>query len=260
MSINRVGIFYISIIALACGFFVPVGFDWRIYADATPTTPYSTPGFIGTPFAYLFLPHALLSANIGNAVNVCLNVLAIVLVTRKYAGNRWYIASLLAITTPQGLLLMRNNNIDWIPLMSFLVADWLAYPMLAVKPQALAGAAVIRFKRNPSWLQLLPLALVGLLSVIVWPFWWQRLGGDVASQSWNFAPFPYLLPVGVWLLWKAWREDDEIIAACSTMFFVPYVAYYSLVGVHALIATRDRRAGALLWLVSYWYMVLLLKR
>jgi hypothetical protein len=259
MDKNRALIFFVATIALLYAPLMPVGFDWNIYnvsSLAQIKAPYAMPGFVGIPFAFFVLPHSLLSVAIGNTINLWLNIIVIMLVARKYSGGWWWLVTLLAITTPIGALLIRNNNIDWIPLAAFLAPDWLAYPLWACKPQVLAGAAVIRFKRNPNLLCLVPLVLVGIASVIIWGAWWQQLGGGVEYQNWNYAPWPWLIPVGLYLLWWAWRENDEIIAASATIFFVPYFAPYSLVGLHVLIAARNKRLGFGLWVLSYWLLII----
>jgi hypothetical protein len=237
---------------------LPVGQDWRIYNVASLSqiqAPYNMQEFVGMPFAFFALPHALASIEVGNAINVALNILVIMAVAARFGGKQWHIISALVITSPFGLLLIMSNNIDWIPLAAFLVADWLAYPMLAMKPQLLAGAAIIRFKRNSNPLMLLPLVAMLIVSVAIWGAWWQQLGGGLLDVKWNYAPFPYMIPAGVYLLWWAWKHDDEVMAACSTMFFVPYFAPYSLTGIHVLLASRNRHWGVAIWVLAWWMFI-----
>jgi hypothetical protein len=255
LSIEIIGI--IALI-LMVAIMTPVGIDWQTWNIESVTqlrAPYDMPDFTGMPFAFFALPHAALNIEIGNAVNVGLNILAVIMVANFYAGKDWYKVTLIVLSSPFGMLLVMVNNIDWIPLMSFVLADWLAYPMLAMKPQMLAGAAIIRFKRHADWTQLIPLAFMLACSVLIWGAWWQRLGNGLFDAKWNYAPFPYMIPVGVYLLWQAWKRNDDILAACSTMFFVPYFAPYSLAGVHTLITSRDRRIGVALWLLAWWLFI-----
>lgn len=244
-------------------FAFPIGRDWQTWDVTTVAqiqAPYSIPDFTGMPFAFFALPHSLLSIDTGNAVNLALNILVIAAVAYKYTGRGWWIAFAITMTSPMGINLLMSNNIDWLPLSSFLVADWLAYPLLAMKPQMLAGAALIRFKRNPNPLVLIPLVTMLIVSVLLWGAWWTHLGGGLLDVKWNFAPFPYLIPVGCWLLWQAWQRDDEIIAACATCFFVPYFAPYSVTGLHVLLAGRYRRAAIWLWIAAWWFVVIASRR
>ena len=237
----------------------PIGRDWQTWNVSTweqLKAPYDMPDFAGIPFAYFMLPHALLPINIGNAINLALNILVIGAVAYRYAGARWHIAFAIAMTTPMAVNLIMSNNIDWIPLSAFLVADWAAYPLLACKPQMLAGMAIIRFKANPRPLCLLPLIVVLIASMALWGAWWTHLGDGLTTVAWNFAPFPFFIPVGLYLLWLAWKRDDEIIAACATPFLVPYFAPYSLTGLHVLLACRYRRAAMWLWFFSWWFLII----
>ena len=252
---------FAAIIVLLCfAFLFPIGRDWQTW-DVTTIgqiqAPYSMPNFAGMPFAFFALPHALLNIDIGNAINLTLNILVIAAVAHKYAGKDWHIAVAITMTSPMGVNLLMSNNIDWIPLTAFLVAgDWLAYPLLAMKPNVLAGMALIRFKRNPSPIALIPLIVMLIASVLIWGSWWTHLGHGLTAVAWNFAPFPYLIPVGLYLLWKAWRSEDEIIAACASPLLVPYFAPYSLTGLHVLLASRYRRAAIWLWCFSWWFVII----
>ncbi len=251
--------FVIIIVVLCVAFIFPIGRGWQTWDVSTLSqiqSPFEMPHFTGMPFAFFALPHVALGLTLGNAINLTLNILAIGAVAYKFAGKQWHYAFAITMTTPMAMNLLFTNNIDWIPLSSFLVADWLAYPMLAMKPQMLAGAALIRFKRNPGLSPLIPLVVMLLTSVVIWGAWWQHVGNGLWDIQHNLAPFPFLIPVGVFLLWKAWREDDVIIAACATGFFVPYFAPYSLTGVHVLLASRYRKAAIWLWCFSWWFVII----
>jgi len=257
--------FTLLVIALVfiAGLFVAPGYDWQTWHvdnGAQLRLPYTMPDFTGMPFAYFVLPHALLGVQISAAINRVLNIVVVCAVLYRYTGQQYRYLAALVFTCPTGLLLLMCNNVDWIPLSAFLVADWLAYPLLAMKPQVLAGAALIRFKRNPQVWQLIPLAIMLVLSVLIWGTWWQHVGNGLLNTPWNLAAFPLFVPIGIWLLAKAWRQDDEILAGISTPLFVPYISPGSMVAIHALILTRDRRAGVVFWFVSWWLIVFLARR
>ncbi|KKK58372.1 hypothetical protein LCGC14_3045110, partial [marine sediment metagenome] len=77
--IKLYGLCAVMLIALLSFVFVlPVGRDWQTYNVATISqiqAPYDIPDFAGMPFAYFVLPHALLPIDIGNAINLALNIL-----------------------------------------------------------------------------------------------------------------------------------------------------------------------------------------
>lgn len=255
--------YLIALAILSCfAFVLPIGRDWpawNVSSTAQITGVYDKP-FTGAPYAYFALPHVLLDISIGNAINLALNILVIAAVAYRYAGKQWHIAFAIAMTSPMAINLIMSNNIDWIPLSAFLVADWAAYPLLAMKPQVLGMAAIIRFKRNPYLLPLIPLIVLVIASIAIWGAWWQHLGGGLFNVAWNFAPFPYMIPVGLYLIWIAWKREDEIIAACATPFLVPYFAPYSLAGLHVLLASRYRKAAIILWCFSWWFLIITARR
>jgi hypothetical protein len=251
-------------LALLCvAFLLPIGRDWQtwnVLSVEQIQQPYSMPDFTGMPFAFFALPHSLLSIDIGNAVNLSLNIMVMFAVAYRYAGKQWHIALAIAMTTPMFINLIMSNNIDWIPLAAFLVHDNLAYPLLAMKPQMLGASAIIRFKRNPQLTRLLPLFALLIVSVLIWGAWWGYLGNGLTMLPWNFAPFPYFIPLGIYLLVVAWQKDDEIIGACATPFLVPYFAPYSLAGLHVLLAARHRKAAMWLWCFSWWFLIIASRR
>lgn len=263
-GIKLYGLYAVMLMALfGFALTLPTGYDWQAYNVATVVqiqTLYDISDFIGMPFAFFALPHSLLSIDIGNAINLTLNIVVIVLVARKYAGKQWHITIAITMTSPMAISLIMSNNIDWIPLSAFLVADWAAYPLLAMKPQMLGMSAIIRFKRNPQPKAFIPLVVVLIVSVLIWGAWWQHLGGGLTNAAWNFAPFPFFIPIGIYLVWIAWKRDDEIIAACATPFLVPYFAIYSLAGLHVLLACRYRKAAIWLWCFSWWFMIISVRR
>jgi hypothetical protein len=248
---------------LCLAFAFPIGRDWQTWDVSSIEQiqyPYTMPDFTGMPFAFFALPHSLLDIDFGNAINLTLNILVIGLVAYKFAGDSWHIAIAITMTSPMAINLIMSNNIDWIPLASFLFSDWLAYPMLAMKPQVLAGAAIIRFKRNPNLFVLIPLIAMLIASVLIWGTWWTQLGDGLTALPWNFAPFPYFIPIGIYLLWIAWKRDDEIISACATPFFVPYFAPYSLTSLQILLACKYRKQSIWLWCFSWWFVIITAKR
>ena len=264
MSIKMYRHYFIAITALVCvSWLFPIGRDWPAYAATIGNinSPALMDKFAGMPFAYFVLPHALLNIDIGNAVNLTLNIFIIGAVAYRYAGAQWHIAFALTMTSPMAINLIMSNNVDWIPLSAFLVQDWAAYPLLAMKPQVLGMAAIVRFKRNPRLLPLVPLIVILIASFVIWGAWWQHIGqGQLDTVPWNFAPWPFAIPLGIYLACVGWRKDDEIIAACATPFLVPYFAPYSLAGLHVLLACKHKRAAVYLWVFAWWFIIVSVRR
>ncbi|WP_162909353.1 hypothetical protein [Aggregatilinea lenta] len=256
-------VFLAALVALALVFawaFYPVGVDWRnSYSPALHSVwqPYDHSDFAGFPWLLLCVPHALLPLAWGNAANLVLNVSVLGAVIWVYRGG--WPALLLTFTSPVFLDLLRTNNVDWVPALAFLLPPTWGLPLLAAKPQTLGGAALIWWKRSRfSARMLLPVLAVGALSFVVWPGWMGQLGmahSDIRGTAWNFAPWPFAIPLGLYLLVRAYKLDDEVLAAAATPLLVPYFAPYSLTPLLALLACRHRTAALYLYFGLWFYLI-----
>jgi hypothetical protein len=232
--------------------FHPIGEDWETYHIAAQDWlhPYNEPKFVGMPTVLLALPHVFLSLEIGNAINMTLHAIILTSIIRVYGGG--LTAVLVTFTSPMFLHLAMTNNIDWIPALAFLLPPMWGLPFLIAKPQMLGGAALIWWKRQGfSIKMLIPSIVVILISLLIWGFWLPDViagSREVQSTAWNFAPFPVGIPLGLYLLYKAYRMDDEVMAAAATPLLVPYFAPYSLVPLMALLGSRYKTIA----IVIYW--------
>lgn len=232
--------------------FYPVGVDWEYTFSAVSghwLDPYVIETFTSPPWIVALLPHAWLPTTWGNAINLCLNVLMIALVIRRFNGGLPLM--LLVYTSPPFFDLVRTNNIDWIPLLALLLPPMWGLPLLALKPQSLSGIALIWWKRSTNRIKLVaPLIVIVLLSFLIWgmwPFQIQSLG-DV---QWNFAPWPFGIVLGAYMLFRAYKQDDEFLAAAATPFLMPYIAPYSVAGILAFVGCKYRREAFYVY-VAFW--------
>lgn len=237
----------------------PIGVDWETAfypAMQNFLTPYDIPQqkFVGFPWVLFLLPHGLLPIEAGNAVNFMLHLTALILLLRHYRGQ-WY-AYVMVFTSFFFIDLVRTNNIDWIPTLALVLPPMWGLPLLIAKPQMVGGVALLWWKKAGFSPRLLvPTALVVLLAFVVWGDWLSpslRLSGGLVNTFWNFSPFPFGVPIGIYLLYKGYREDNEVLAAAGTPFFAPYFAPYSLTPLFALLACRYPRMAFYLY-VSFWF-------
>jgi hypothetical protein len=245
--------------------FLPLGDDWRLsFSQLDFWHPFLRHGLgyglFNPPWIMLLLPHALLPIPLGNAVNLILNIVVPMAVVHRLRGG--YAALALALSSPFFLQLMITNNIDWISLAAFLVPGWLGLILLSCKPQAVGGAAIIWLRK--AWdsgprnlaLLLVPIIALVLASLFIWPGWPVQLIETQYSlptgAAWNWSIFPFALPVGIWLLWRAWREKDPILAGIATPCLVPYISPYSFSATFVLLACRNRREAMLIWFIAWW--------
>jgi len=257
------------VIALVVGFYLyaPVGVDWEVtYADAARNLrdPYDGTTFTNPPWLLLFLPHAFLNLQLGNAINLIVNFAVLLLLIRKFGGGTQ--AILMVFTSPFIIDLARTNNIDWVPALGLLLPPTWGLVLLSTKPQSIGAVALIWWKeKNFSIRMLAPtIALLGL-SLIIYGLWFTRVAGlPDGAGLWNIAPFPFGVPLGLYLLYIAYRakdyEDGIVLAALATTFITPYVAPYSLNTVMALGASRYRREAFIVWIASWVYVIYTARR
>jgi len=83
-----------------------------------------------------------------------------------------------------------------------------------------------------------------------------RVGGRTVGP-WNIAPFPWLIPIGLWLIYEAWKREDELIAVFATFCLVPYFAIYSLTIFFAMLTARTPRLSVIAWIVLWVFFFVL---
>lgn len=232
--------------------FAPIGIDWQeTFSRLGIRDPYRVETFFNPPFVTLLLPHALFPLRLGNAVNLMLNVVVLLIAIRVLGGNR--AAILLVFTSPVFFDLCGKNNVEWIPLLGLIVGPELGGMLLLCKPQSLAGCFLIWAKRG--WRVILaPLGLLAI-SFLVWGFWPSRLAALPAGKPWNCAVFPFGVPFGLYLLYRAWRADDPFLAAVATPLLIPYLHPSSLTGVLCVLACKFPKAAVWLY-VGLWGFII----
>jgi hypothetical protein len=87
---------------------------------------------------------------------------------------------------------------------------------------------------------LVPLLVVFGLSLLIWETWIFSLK-PVADVMWNFAPWPFGIALGAYMLYRDYEFDDETLAAAATPFLTPYIAPYSVTGVLTSVTCKYRR-------------------
>lgn len=236
--------------------FYPIGWDWRIFKEANVAKPYLTLGFISPPWILLLLPHKLLSLEWSNVLNLLINIIIILIAIRKLGGSR--MTTILVITCPAFIEFVRTNNIEWIPLLGLLVSPYLGGLFLSCKPQVLSGALLIWMKRD--WRVILVPLSVLLLSFVIWGWWPAQIGEIPFNHAHNFSPFPIGIPYGIYLLGKAWKEDDPYLAAVATPFFTPYLSPVSLVTLLVVTASKWPKAGYWMYFGQWIFTIAMYRR
>ncbi len=248
----------------------PDAADWHrafYQVSKIPFHPYDVELFINTPWTALILyPFHYFPENISLAINTSLNLVIIGLLVINRKGN--LLSLVLALTSFPFLSLLANGNIEWIPALGFLLHGSWGLPLLLTKPQSgiLAILSWDSFKKNymPFFISAI---LVVIASFIIWKDWLSEMminiqdirNAEYGMSNWNFSPFPWLIPIGLGLIFYMIRYkpvDSEILGIFATFCLVPYFAAYSLTILFALLSASHRRVAAALWFLLWLYPLL----
>jgi len=238
---------------------LPIGPDWTSIADAVhhARQPFAQPGyFIGPPWELGMAPHALLPLPIGNAINMLITLGIVSWAVIASGGDLVSLA--LVLTSPALIGLLATNNLDWVPLVGVLIGPAFGPVLILSKPQSAAGILVVWIKRHGIRI-LWPVAALLALSLLAWGWWPGQM--PIPTQSiWNVAPWPWMIPAGIYLLWRAWQTDDDVLGAIATPFLVPYIGWYSLTVPMALASGKYKREVFFLWLTLWWFVIIETRR
>ena len=71
-----------------------------------------------------------------------------------------------------------------------------------------------------------PVTTAYLISFLLYGFWFKHLF-NMTNNPWNFGIFPYLVPIGLFLLYKGLEQQDKRLAGMSTPLVAPYATNYN---------------------------------
>lgn len=227
--------------------------------------PYKMVGFINMPWAKLILfPVAILPLSVAVLAQMLIFfvVLAVLIdiFARPNTATRWKMVALgSALLSPLAMDNAVELNIDWIVALGLLVPPAYSAPFLLVKPQNAIGY-LASFDRRTLTRWITVMLITFLLSFVIWGAWpldWYA--------SWSFRPYASLVNmapmifigrvpsffVGAILLGIAFWRKNAVAGIWGGMFFVPFIASYSMLIPYTLLAATFPRVTLLLT-VSLW--------
>jgi hypothetical protein len=205
--------------------------------EASPQTPYS-----GAPWGLLpLIPLALLPENVGRAVLLLLSIVAFAFAAQHLGATRITLVAFLL--SPPVLHCLLNANLDWMPILGFVLPPQLGLFLIAVKPQMGSIVALYWFVeawRNKGWREVIrifgPVMVALGLSFFIYGFWpLNALQVFDDSRAWNASLWPMSIPVGLGLLWAALRKREIRYAMVAAPCLSPYVLFHSWAGALASI-------------------------
>ena len=236
--------------------YMPVMIDWFILSHVSVAwkNPYQITGFVSPPYITAFLFYAWLPLQWSNIVNMLISIIVLGIANWKYKGG--WLGLFLIFTSFEFLQLLGKNNIDWIPLLGVMCPPQIGIIMLSVKPQTLAGVGLIWLKKYGPKI-FIPFGILIAVSLAIWHGWpleWFKSMQGIQKSAWNASLFPWSIPLGLFMLYKAWKSNDEILASMATGCFAPYFGIYSLTPVIAIAGKKYRWVAIVLWCIG-WIMV-----
>jgi hypothetical protein len=264
-----VGIFIVAAFSLI----LPPGVDWQeTYQPATvavlkggnPYDPEVAPNapFFAAPWGVLpLIPMALLPLPLGRALLFVVSLIAFAYTVKKLGGS--LITMLLFLLSPPVVHSLLNANIEWIPLLGFVLPPQIGLFFIAVKPQT--GFAVGLFWlaqawRQGRWRQVLitfaPVTVATLLSFALYGLWPFRFNNVLnIAQDFNASLWPMSIPVGLTLIVTSIRAERIEYAMPASPCLAPYVLFHSWSS--AVVALASRKAEMFTAVIGLWLLVII---
>jgi len=255
-----------TVLVGAMSAYLPPGVDWHdTFRPAgrellCARNPYKIEGFFYATWALLpIMPIAALPENVGRAVFLLVSVLAFGFTACRLGARP--VALLAFLLSPPVLRCLLNANIDWMPLLGFVLPPQIGLFLVVIKPQV--GFAVGLFWLVEAWRAgglrrvvrvFWPVTAGLLLSFVVFGFWPLRFGRTLTFW-WNASLWPMSIPVGLALLVAAIRKRQVRYAMVAAPCLSPYVLFHSWSG--ALVSMVSLEAETLAAVVGLWVVVIL---
>ena len=238
---------------------VPNDWSTAFYVAAeTPFEPYQVPLYNYPPWLALILaPFSFFSLRFSQALNAFAALYFVSLLVVRSKGTVFSL--IITFTSFPFFALLGNASVDWVVAAGFVFASVWAVPLVLAKPQTGFLVLFIWFKRSTNKKQfLLAGFLFFLVTLLIWGLWpldaWRNIQEISVMKRVNSSFFPWSIPVGLYLLYYAWKNDDELAAVGATLCVSPYFAPQSLIVGFAILAARYRKVALvvsiLLWI--YW--------
>ena len=230
--------------------------------------PYKTAGFFNVPWArVILLPFMTLPFDWGVFAQMAIYFIGLSAVVDKFSNEhaslfRKRITLLIALASPFALDTAIELNIDWMVVIGLLVPPAYSGPFLLIKPQAVIGyIASFAWMTLVRWI--IVVLVVVLISLLIWGAWFMDL---IASAQFyplgvavNVAPMSIISPIlsiligSILLVIAFWRKSPTA-GIWGGIFFMPYVASYSILLPFTLLVIRFPRVMAI-FTVALWIAV-----
>lgn len=238
---------------------------WDIFRPAITNilsgeSPYTVDGFFSPPWVLLImLPFTLLTPPLDMVAIIAVSLGVFVLILRKL-GASWLVITLFLIT-PNLWWGMIYGNVDFLVALGFILPPQIGLLFVLAKPQI--GAAIALFWIVEAWRKgnmrevvkvSAPFFVTVLLSFVFFG-WWLSSMSLATTRYWNIANFPYLLPIGAVMLFKAVQLRKQGLAITSGIFLSPYIGVQSIpIALFGLLPSEKETIIAIISLWFVWFV------
>jgi len=223
----------------------PLGIDWRLtYRPAAQAVlrgqnPYTSSvapqaPFFAAPWGLLpLMPLVLLPARIGRVFVMLGGLLAFAYTAIRLGAKPLSLA--LFLLSPPVMHCILNANIEWLPLLGFVLPPPVGMLFIAVKPQTGFAVGVfwlVEAWRKDGWRGVVrlsaPVSLAFLASFVLYGLWPLRLlQAPAAGVEVNSSLWPISIPIGLALLVTAIQKRQIAFAMPASPCLSPYVLFHA---------------------------------
>ncbi|NUM45525.1 MAG: hypothetical protein HUU38_12545 [Anaerolineales bacterium] len=242
-----------------------MGYDWilafypAVKAFLAGQNPYGMGlrDFLNPPWVLPFLaPFGFLSPELGAWGINLVNLSGLVAFCRK--AGRWWMALPLALSFPMGVLLW-HAQIEGFLLWGMVIGGPVGFLFLTFKPQVGGGLALLwlwQAWQKQGWKGVVrltwPTVLLAILFTLLYPNWIGAMFSATEQGSAGaIGGFPWLIPLGVFLLVQGIRTQREELAAPGMLFLSPYARFHSWLISLAIAACQYPLEGVLACAASW---------
>ncbi len=255
-------------LTILCIIFLPEGVDWvNTYRPASIAllngqSPYTVDIYFAPPWALIpLLPFALLPEQIGRGAIFVVGLIAFSYTTIKLGGNK--IALISILLSPPVIHCLYNSNIEWLPILGFILPPQIGLFFVSIKPQIGIGITIFWFFASFNkggfrevFRVFAPFSIVLVLSFLVFGFWPLRFRETISlTNEYNSSIWPLGIPIGILLLAKAFLSKRAHPAMAAGPFLSPYVLFHAYSG--AILALSPSAIYSTVASISLWIIVLI---
>ena len=262
-------IFFLTLIlTVSASLYLPPGIDWRdTYRPATLAllsgkSPYSIDIFFAAPWGLIpLIPFALLPVNLGRAILFLIGISSFAFTAHRLGAKPpALIAFLLSPPVAHCLL---NSNIEWLPLLGFIMPPQIGLFFIVIKPQI--GIGVGLFWLIEAWRSggfreairvFLPVSLAISISFIIFGLWPLRFSDTLTlARAYNASLWPSSIPIGLALLVASIHKRNIKYAMASSPCLSPYVLLHAW--VVALVPVLSQPIETIAAVIGLWILVII---